>query len=173
LIYQPEPAPSHRSSNLVTLIVVGGLLVAAAIVFSPMFMRPTGGGALRARKLSNAKQMLIAVEMYSTDFDGRLPLDTSTGRAIFAAIQPYVKNEGVLDTLNATSPEWLGNGSLGGRQVSAIKDPFRTLLLFESAPSVPPGTKESRRAVGYVDGQARFVTEATFQEAIRNGLRTP
>ncbi|MBS1715504.1 MAG: hypothetical protein JST30_14335 [Armatimonadetes bacterium] len=156
-----------------TLLIVGGLLVAGAIVLAPVFMSPHKGRALRYRKVSNVRQILTAVQMYATDNDGRLPPDTSTGRTIYAAVGSYVRNEGVLDTFNPKSPEWLGNGSLGGRVVDRIPDPFRTLLIFESAPTVPPGGKDPVRVVGNVDGMARSLPEAVFQEALKDGLRTP
>ena len=53
------------------------------------------GSARRASTLSNVKQFNLALMMYATDYDDRLPVQMKDVRRLRVVVEPYVRNRSI------------------------------------------------------------------------------
>lgn len=94
--------------------------------------------ALKAKLVSNAKQVALAMLMYANDNnDTYLSKDSS----LTNALGPYLKNNSLLDGFNYV---------LGGGNLNDIEQPATTVLGYFDGPG--------GRAVAYCDGHVKWVT---------------
>ncbi|MFO7945947.1 MAG: prepilin-type N-terminal cleavage/methylation domain-containing protein [Armatimonadota bacterium] len=106
-------AHSHKRSpgrgfTLIELLVVIAIIAILAAILFPVFARARSK-ARQASCLSNAKQLGLAVQMYTDDYDGVLPKALLYNRDEgywFALIYPYMNNANIL-----VCPELLRNSS--------------------------------------------------------------
>lgn len=124
----------------------GGLL--SAILF-PVFDQARKA-AKSTSALSTAKQVDLAMLMYSGDFDDTFP-PLSDSRHLSELIQPYTKLPNIAGL--ASSYEW--NQSLSGQSATSIEDP-RTTWIFASKQPDALGKYD----VGFADGHAQSVIES-------------
>ena len=130
--------------------------------------------AMKIVSMNYAKQICLAMLMYSDDNDGSFPP---------ADNWPVTLNEYIGDKKILTSPfapeagrAWAMNKNLDGRKLSDIKQPYRVVLVFEARFNSPPagglellpeGTLERKcYIVGFVDGHIECVPPERFDELI-------
>jgi prepilin-type processing-associated H-X9-DG protein len=181
--YQGSP-PIKKPSYVWVWVIVGvigvcgcgGILVLAAVLF-PVFAQARLS-AQRTQCLSNVKQMSTAALMYSTDNDGRLPLDANW----MDGIERLVRSDRVLGcpVLSRSRPfmrvasgayGYAVNKTTSGKVLANIKDPYAVIWVFESSDlrrnvsedpafSTAPNRHGLGRNVGYIDGHAKFIRPA-------------
>ena len=185
----PEPqAISPKKSNTVLWVVlilgIGGLclviLILAAVLF-PVFSKARF--AVQQNKcLSNIRLTGFSLVLYRADYDDRLPpavawMDSADayGGSRFRMGCPIVERE--------AGPQAFGygfNDALSGIGSSKIKEPERTVMIFESLGTgknvhggedelVLPGRhgtgSKAGSNYGYVGGEAKFVLDNTRSDS--------
>jgi len=91
----------HAGFTLIELLVVIAIIAILAAILFPVFARAREK-ARQTSCLSNTKQIGIAVDMYTTDYDENFPMSMYTpGMAgpivtFYHALQPYMKNAQIL-----------------------------------------------------------------------------
>jgi hypothetical protein len=140
----------------------------AATAVPPFFSRPgltlpdTTPVSQATTCLSNVKNIGLALNIYSTDYDNVLP-----GEGWQDAIKPYIKSEAYFKCPAASSDGYAINADVMGLNLTQF-DPKSTVLIFETdnlAPSViqTPANmlKQSRhdgkRSIGYSDGSVKGI----------------
>jgi len=84
----------------------------------------------RANCLSNLKQMALAMQLYASDYDGKLPSYQNWEQQIFG----YIRNSLVFrcpDATNAQTLYYSMNFKLSGKRLKEIQFPESTIMLFE------------------------------------------
>ena len=84
----------RRGFTLIELLVVIAIIAILAAILFPVFARAREK-ARQTSCLSNAKQIMLAVLMYTSDYDEKLPgawAQNASSNLWSAAIEPYVKN---------------------------------------------------------------------------------
>src|ERR1044071_237655 len=91
--------PTHRAFTLIELLVVISIFAILAALVFPVFARSRA----MARKtvcLSNFKQMMLAVQMYTQDYDETYPIAgngyiscDNPGDLLQIIIQPYARSD--------------------------------------------------------------------------------
>ncbi len=99
--------------------------------------------AQKAVTISNAKQLGLALIMYSQDYDDRLP---PSGDSVKNALLPYLKNESLFQNPATGGDEFVF--SYDGGPLNSLSDPSRTLMGFLNGPG--------GRAVIYADGHVMW-----------------
>jgi hypothetical protein len=115
---------------------------------------------------NHAKQICIAMVMYCDENDGRFPPVDNWSMVL----APYLNDTNVLESPFApphTGRAWAMNAYLNGRRLRDIKQPARTVIIFEIEPGGPPaGGREllphrprGRRGyvIGFLDGHVELV----------------
>src|SRR5215203_1740486 len=101
--------------TLIELLVVIAIIAILAAILFPMFARAREN-ARRSSCQSNQKQLALAIKQYVQDYDEKLPpvaVNATTPYGWADAIQPYVKNEQILQCPSeSTGPS--GNPTLVG-----------------------------------------------------------
>jgi prepilin-type N-terminal cleavage/methylation domain-containing protein/prepilin-type processing-associated H-X9-DG protein len=86
--------------TLIELLVVIAIIAILAAILFPVFARAKAK-AIQSNCLSNLKQIGLGLNMYATDYDGRLPLamDPAGGLSNWPwreGLRPYIKNNMIL-----------------------------------------------------------------------------
>lgn len=141
----------RRGFTLIELLVVIAIIAILAAILFPVFARAREK-ARQASCLSNLKQLAIAAQMYSQDYDEMIMPGYICSRSTGAAgwwyvpttgrIQPYIKNNQILLcpsnpsgslgyginylTYNGGDPAGQGCYSAGGRPLSSATRPAET-----------------------------------------------
>lgn len=110
-------------------------------------------GSRYTASISNAKQAALALIMYATDYDDRLPPDMHDARHIEYVVDPYLRNRSVWKSLNPNGARFEPNEKLSLVDMKFLVDPAGTPMLVESK-EWPDG----RRIIGYADGHCMGVT---------------
>jgi prepilin-type processing-associated H-X9-DG protein len=164
--------PSRRAVGLITTLVVvfGGLACLGAILF-PVFASAEAA-AKHTACLSNVKQSVTALLMYSSDSEDKMPPRDSW----MDATLPYTMSENVwrcpeVDHWNATVFGYSYNSWLQFRKEEDVQEPYRTPCVYDSLnlarnasdpylsrPPIRPAPPHYRRCnVGYLDGHAKLL----------------
>lgn len=94
-------SPRRCGFTLIELLVVIAIIAVLAAILFPVFAR-VRAKARQTACLSNLRQISLALEMYSQDYDGCLPYHLmaigggSTYFSYLGSIEPYVRNHGIL-----------------------------------------------------------------------------
>ncbi|MHC4544778.1 MAG: DUF4190 domain-containing protein [Planctomycetota bacterium] len=123
--------------------------------------------------LTNAKQICFAMMIYCDENEGRFPPVDNWP----AALAPYIGDGKILESPFApnTGLAWTMNRHLDGRKLRDIKQPARTVLIFEAIIGSPPaGGREltyrplGRRGyvIGFLDGHAELVPPERLDDLI-------
>lgn len=166
------------------LAIAGVVVSAICIVLVPfitlmmVFLMPalthTKMQARTTVSLNQAKQICIAMMMYCDENDGRLPQVDNWP----AALAPYIGDTKILESPFAphTGRAWAMNKHLDGRKVNDIKQPARTVLIFEARIGGPPaGGREllpprprgrGGYVIGFLDGHVELVPPERLHELI-------
>ncbi|HEX2998991.1 MAG TPA: DUF1559 domain-containing protein [Armatimonadota bacterium] len=95
--------------TLIELLVVIAIIAILAAILFPVFARAREN-ARKANCSSNLKQLSMGINMYTEDYDGRLPFCyNSYGGSMhwwFDEVQPYIKNKQVLRCPSANHAIW-------------------------------------------------------------------
>ena len=158
----PSPLPRRRSGfTLIELLVVIAIIAILAAILFPVFARVRDKARMTSCG-SNARQLSLAVQMYTQDYDETLPMACNYDAALDAPdrmymgqIKPYVKNQGVYLCPSAENAvygdlwatrsaipigysaltEYDSSGTWGVTSVSTlsmIDEPSRTVLFAET-----------------------------------------
>jgi len=154
------------------LAIAGIAVSGTALLMIPFVMGITGTAFYNARKtakeylsMNNARHLCLAVNLYCDENDGSFPPVDNWP----VALNEYIGDEKILTSPFA--PEagriWVMNKNLDGRKIRDIKQPVRTVLIFEARFNSPPaGGRElltekpgtiRGQVVGFVDGHAELV----------------
>ena len=126
---QSKGATVRAGFTLIELLVVIAIIAILAAILFPVFAQAREK-ARQAACLSNCKQMALAVQQYTQDYDELLPIsgDNAQCRGRWQwQIFPYVKNEQVFTCPNISGNQWSSktaaantlNAACGTNQVSA------------------------------------------------------
>lgn len=165
-----------------TGLAIAGISVSGiALLMIPFMMGITFTALYNTRKnakvllsMNNARQLCLAVNLYCDENDGSFPPVDNWP----AALNEYISDEKILTSPFA--PEagrvWAMNKNLDGRKKQDIKQPDRTVLIFEARFNSPPaGTQEllSEKpgtirgyVIGFLDGHAELVRPDRLDELI-------
>jgi len=106
----------NRGFTLIELLVVIAIIAILAAILFPVFAKAREA-ARKTTCLSNVKQLNLAVQMYSNDYDSCMPSSSSNGMVGEPTymVQPYVKNYSILfcPDRNVAVP-MTGNNACGG-----------------------------------------------------------
>jgi prepilin-type N-terminal cleavage/methylation domain-containing protein/prepilin-type processing-associated H-X9-DG protein len=88
-----------RGFTLIELLVVIAIIAILAAILFPVFAKAREK-ARQTSCMSNMKQVALAADMYTTDYDGKYPISIYfSGAAVFTfyhELMPYMKNEQIL-----------------------------------------------------------------------------
>ncbi len=118
-----------------------------------------GGSEDRAQTMSNAKQLSLAMIMYSADYDDELPYVQST-KGAFEVAYPYMKSKETTKSLNPSGAKFLLNMAVAGVNLSSIDSPSETVLFYEDK-AWPDGT----RVVSFIDGHVKRLNPDEWERA--------
>jgi len=157
------PRPSKPSSQkwIIIAVVAGAafMLLAALAIFAAILFPVFGRAKEKAQAtvcLSNVKQLGVALMMYTTDYEERLPEADSWEEAV----APYIMNAEIL-ACPVTGKHYVFNKKLSGMDLKGLDNPQETPMLWEPARDAEGlvGPHGGRFNVGYVDGHAQMVDE--------------
>lgn len=113
----------------------------------------------KSETISRAKQAVLGMMMYLSDFDDQFPYVQGSQAAHFVTY-PYVKNKDIFMSMNPLSPtRFLFNINLGGVQAGDIEEPARTPLYIDAKPWPDGG-----RVVGYSDGHVKYMPAESWAD---------
>lgn len=106
---------------------------------------------------SNLKQLGLAVMMYTQDYDEVLPpmKDSATVKRV---VMPYIKNETVF-THPETREPYRFNAILSKHKLASISEPHTMVLAYEARPVKGVGSDSLTRAVVFLDGHSKRISE--------------
>jgi len=153
--------PSRPSSQKwVIIAVVAGaafMLLAALAVFAAILFPVFGRAKEKAQAtacLANVKQLGVALMMYTTDYEERLPDADSWEEAV----APYIMNAEIL-ACPVTGQRYIFNEALSGVDLKDLDNPQETPMLWEPALHAEGlvGPHGGQFNVCYADGHAKMV----------------
>lgn len=163
------PPPAAKKSNTALIVTIaavvlgvcglGGVLLAAVLM--PVFSQ----ARVHAKKtlaMSEMKRASLAVLLYASDHDDRLPIvmaDPTALRKLVAIYGPDL----VWTSPNPAGGEFLGNGALSGIVTSDLANPPSAPVLYESMPWF-----DEKSLMAGADGAVRAVSHIELESAIRN-----
>ena len=106
------------------------------------------------------KVIALGTALYVQDYDDLFPYPA---KSYSVAISPYIKNLDYFKSPAAEPGETLSysmNRNLEGVALSLVKEPMKTVLLYEGKNQRPAYRFEGRTAIAFVDGNAKLATEA-------------
>lgn len=155
---------------------VGIVLVPTMSILMAIMMPALSSARHQARTaatMNNAKQLCLAMIMYSDEHDGRFPPADNWPDAL----APYLgHDEKILRSLfdPKAGRAWAMNAYLRGRQQSDIEQPHRVVLIFEAEYGSPPSggqellPEEPRGnrgyVIGFLDGHVEIVRPEKLDE---------
>ncbi|NIP22557.1 MAG: DUF4190 domain-containing protein [Phycisphaerae bacterium] len=155
------------------LIVLMPIMAIFMAILTPSF-DTARSQAMNIMSMNNTKQICLAMAMYCEDNDGSFPpVDNWPD-----VLKPYIGNEQML--MSPFDPEagraWAMNKNLDGWKLNDIKQPAKTVLIFESRLNGPPAgdrelLPENPRTIrgyviGFVDGHVESVSPDRLDEFI-------
>jgi len=104
----------------------------------------------------NLKKLAMSLQMYSIDYDVMPPMEEPS--AFRSALDEYVESKDVFLDSESGEPYAL-NATLSGKKMADISDAKSMVAIYQ-----PKAGKDGLRGVGFVDGSARRVSEAEWEE---------
>ncbi|MCE7974282.1 MAG: hypothetical protein DYG92_08185 [Leptolyngbya sp. PLA1] len=167
----PPPQGSATKTVAIVLSIIGVLMV---LICGGVFLilMPALGKAKEAAKatvaLSNARQLMVAVHSYATDFKDRVPANAGWADTLNSYLGGGV--EPMLDSrrIDGPGPDFVYAAPPGrkGRQLllSEIRNPSTTIFFHEDLTALPPSIKTV--VVAYADGAVKLVPRAELEQAL-------
>jgi hypothetical protein len=158
-------------------IAVSGMILLTMLIMIAMILPLIGVGRSPfkwAKSIRNIRMICLATNLYCDDNEGSFPPAENWPDAL----NPYIGNEKIL--VSPFAPEagraWAMNKNLDGRKIQDIKQPDRTVLIFESRFNSPPAgdselLPENPRVkigyiIGFVDGHTDLVRPDELEDLI-------
>lgn len=183
-MYAPPPPPQQKSNNNVLWIVlgmlavcgIGGVGIMAAILF-PVFSQAKLA-AKKTQALSNVKQLGLAINIYASDNNDRMPIADRW----MDAVESYARQERIFRSPEATPEDPTDYGfafrkEFGQKKMIDYPDAATRAMVFDSTilsrnatsglETVPNpgryGTSSTRgNMIGFMDGHAKFYTDEAY-----------
>ena len=159
----PTDQPPKKSSTLwIVLIVLGvGLCLVAIIVAAVLFpvFAQARLAAQRTATISNARDISLAVMMYSVDNNNMLPSAFATTEDLRITVGAYSAAPLDFTSKNPDGGEFLPNSLLQGANAMRVLRPEDAVVVYDSV----PWKQKNGRVVAFLDGSAKFVEE--FEES--------
>lgn len=154
-------------TTLLTMLIMIAMTIPASITL-------VRNESMTAMSINNAKDISLAMLIYCDENDGNFPPVGNWPDAL----KPYIRN--VKRLTSPFAPEagriWAINENLDGRKRHDIKQPHRTVLIFEARPTSPPAGgpeslpegPQSRRGyvIGFLDCHVKCVPPDRLDELI-------
>jgi len=161
--------PPQNNTLKVVLWISGGCLVmfcvalaAVAALMGPI-MKQANRGKNSSVCLSNIKQQLTGMIMYSADWDDRMPM----AKGWMDNVMPYIKNEDILrcPDLPVGSHGYAYNDLLDKIEATTIATPDTCVMIYETSDltrsahghtdTLPKPSRHNGNSIAYTDGHAR------------------
>jgi len=155
-------------------LAIAGIVISVLAMFVWLIVAVSIPALVRAREraqasvcITNLKQLNMALNMYSADYDQRFPLKDNWNESL----QPYYKKRSVLicPSVGDGTPSYGANDLIAGIQQSDVKSPFALVSFFDSIPGLnesggeellpSPPRHLGRNNVGFVDGHVESVEQ--------------
>lgn len=143
--------------RLVEILVVVGILATLAAILFPVFAR-SREKARQTSCLSNVKQIALALQMYTKDYDDALPPAAGWQDRVL----PYLNHEQIFrcPTREGALPHYALSPYVAGRKLGEIADPDTTVMVYEVDASGQPVFPHNDGAnYGFVDGHAKWFSK--------------
>jgi prepilin-type processing-associated H-X9-DG protein len=157
--------------RLVELLVVVGIIAVLGALLFPVFARAREK-ARQTSSLSNVKQIVLGMQMFALDYDGRLPYaSTWTGQ-----LEPYLKDRSLYRDPADNSDQEVSYSMVprySGAVLEDIPDPETAIIVYESEFGRPAYRHNGGMNVGYADGHAKWIPElpaGTLEEGDTTGM---
>ncbi|HEY3779622.1 MAG TPA: hypothetical protein VGL56_00965 [Fimbriimonadaceae bacterium] len=144
-------APRRKQSWVSYALVVLALGVSAAALWPPYEIK----AAPRSVRLSNAKQLAMAIFSFENDHNDTLPDMTNTN-VLRSKLMPYIQHSAVFKDPDSKRP-FIPNFVLSKVKASDIRKPEEVILIYS-----PIIEKNGTRGVAFADGHARDISEDDF-----------
>ena len=139
-----------RGFTLIELLVVIAIIAILAAILFPVFARAREK-ARQASCQSNLKQFGLAATMYAQDYDGVMVNSSvkdpaypdSNGRWWMILLQPYIKNDQLLDCPSYSNPYWCTVTSCEGSTSPSFRWRRRGGYAINNASDSPRGRRDS------------------------------
>jgi hypothetical protein len=118
---------------------------------------------------ANLKQMALALNMYSLDYDGKLP--PMKGTAFQEPLDPYLRLK-VIYTCPVTQKEYVGNPALTCKNVAKMKNTSSTFSFRDAKPH-PDGLWTLAYLDGHVKQVKRLPTDSKSDGHVKRGKHRP
>lgn len=158
--------------SAVSIVLLPFVAIIMALLMPALTRAPMQ--AKRVVSLTNAKQICFAMMIYCEENDGRFPPPDNWP----AALAPYIGDAKILESPFAphTGCAYAMNANLEGRKIRDIKQPHRTVLIFEVEPGSPPAGGPGLMlhkhrgprgyVIGFLDGHTELVRPEKLGELI-------
>lgn len=115
--------------------------------------------------LSNIKQLALATIMLASDHDDMI---ATTVGGWHKAIFPYCKNERLFKAPGDKGPgdSYALNSNMAKKTLSKVKDPSRTVLIYEGKAGKLSFRENGKAAVAYCDGHAKLIDAQAAKQLI-------
>lgn len=124
------------AGTVVSAISVLMIPILAAILF-PVFAKARDT-AQTSSCLSNVKQLGVAIQAYSQDYQEHLPPSRTWNTAIKTYLPPASGEVFACPKVQDGSARYRMNASVGGISVATLPSPISTVVLFDAAPGAVP-----------------------------------
>ena len=111
------------------------------------------------KSLSNVRQIALGALMYMQDYDETYPLSAQKFPDL---IYPYVKDKSVFRSPLAEEGERISysmNPKLQNKSAAAVKNPAKTILIYEGKDGKPLFRYDGRTVLAFADGHAKLMTQ--------------
>lgn len=167
----PPPQGSATKTVAIVLSIMGVLMV---LICGGVFLilMPALGKAREAAQstvaLANARQLMVAVHSYATDFRDRVPANadwaTTLDSYLGGGIEPLLDSR----RIKGPGPDFVYVAPPGrqGRQLllSEIRSPSTTIMFHEDLARLPASVRTV--VVAYADGAVKLVPRGELEEAL-------
>jgi prepilin-type N-terminal cleavage/methylation domain-containing protein len=142
---------SHRGFTLIELLVVIAIIAILMAILFPVFAQARET-ARKSACISNTRQLVEAIKLYTKDYDDTFPFDRAWDRTTIQynwvwALKPYIQNGGIWKCPTDSNERNTFDGTptdatvsygynflfLNAAELQWVEKPTETVLLLESA----------------------------------------
>lgn len=138
---------------------------AAALLASIVLSAQDREALAKADSQRNLKQVAVALLLYASDYDDRLPHQRDRER-VDRALQPYLKSKAVFVQPHFKKP-YAWNATLAGKDIAKIKASMDWITFYETAP-----WGDGSRNAAFLDGRAKSIAQSDWPKvSAKSGLK--